>query len=347
MNPYFACLALLAASLTALAEPDASPVTTNIWQEAIVSVTNIERSAHFFTAIGGYEEKWRGEISPSEIEAWGLSADASGEALLLGPAGQTTGLLRLVRFDNAGRKEPTRPGSRAWDTGCYFSVMVRMKNMPSIYDDAVAMGWWTETPITKLNFGDSYLNVTVFQGPDGMQVQGYERLSLPLPEGFPEFERFSGPFNIMQMVSDRDKSYSFFTEVLGFATFYRGKPYVSPEPVVMPLGIPRNLTTSVRYRAGIVYPVPGEFGRMETIEIMDLEGSDYAERCNAPNLGILAVRFPVEHAEQAAAAIVERGWSIDKRISMVSVEPYGELAMFSIKTPDGANIQFFETQAAN
>ena len=41
-----------------------------------------------------------------------------------------------------------RPGSRAWDTGCYFSLMVRMKGMPSIYDDAIRLGWWTETPIT-------------------------------------------------------------------------------------------------------------------------------------------------------------------------------------------------------
>ena len=55
--------------------------------------------------------------------------------------------------------------------------MVRMKDMASIYDDAIAMGWWTETPITYLEFGTSKLNVVIFRGPDGMQVQGYERLA--------------------------------------------------------------------------------------------------------------------------------------------------------------------------
>jgi hypothetical protein len=54
-----------------------------------------------------------------------------------------------------------------------------MKDMQSIYDDAIAMGWWTETPITQYVFGDSHLNIVVFQGPDGMQVQSYERLSIP------------------------------------------------------------------------------------------------------------------------------------------------------------------------
>jgi len=319
-----------------------TPITSNVWQEAVVSVTDIDRTAEFFINIGRYEEKWRGSIDPAELAAWGLDESASGEALLLGQKNRDEGFIRLIRFDNAGKKEPTRPGSRSWDSGCYFSIMVRMKDMPSVYDDAIKMGWWSETPITQLSFGDSDLNVMVFQGPDGVQVQAYERLSLPIPEAFPTFERFSGPFNMMQMVRDRDASYDFYTRVLGFATFYKGKPYLSKEPEYMPLGIPKNLTTSVRYRAGIVYPTPGELGRMETIEIMDLDGRDYAERCRAPNLGILAVRFPVDSAKKAAARLEQQDWPIEHKTKGVRIEPYGTLDLLSIKTPDGANIQFYQ-----
>ena len=333
--------------LAAMAQPECAygsdaPVTTSVWQEAVVSVTDIDRSAQFFTDIGGYEQKWRGPVDASEIAVWGLPATASGEALLLGPAGQGTGLIRLVRFDNVGRKEPTRPGARAWDTGCYFSLMVRMKNMSAIYDDAIAMGWWTETPITYLEFGESKLNVMVFRGPDGMQVQGYERLTPPLPDAIPPFERFTAPFNMMQMVRDRDAAYAFFTDVLGFDTFYKGDPYVSDEPEYMPLGIPKNLTTTVRYRAGIVFPSPGEFGRMEMIEIMDLEGRDYARRCSAPNLGILAVRFPVDSVRRAEYRIKEKDWPLATPLQRATILPYGEVRLFSVKTPDGANIQFYE-----
>ena len=133
---------VLCASLAGIAAADElSPITTSAWQEAVVSVTDIDRTAAFFVEIGGYEEKWRGDVDPTEVAAWGLTTEASAEALLLGPAGQETGLVRLVRFDNAGRKQPTRPGARAWDTGCYFSLMIRMKGMQAIYDDAIAMGW--------------------------------------------------------------------------------------------------------------------------------------------------------------------------------------------------------------
>jgi catechol 2,3-dioxygenase-like lactoylglutathione lyase family enzyme len=334
-------LLAFASAVAATAAP--APVTTRPWQEVVVSVTDLDRTARFFREIGGYEVKWRGALDPAEIAAWSLPAAAGGEALLLGPPGQETGLVRLVRFEGAGRREPMRPGARAWDTGCYFSIMIRMKDMQAIYDDAIALGWWTETPITDLSFGSSELKVVVYRGPDGVQVQGYERLSPPLPEAIPPFERMTRPFNMMQMVRDRDAAYAFYTDVLGFATFYKGKPYLADTPEYMPLGIPVNLTTEIPYRAGIVYPVPGEFGRMETIEIMGLDGRDHADRCVAPNLGILAVRFPVEDAERAVQQVTERGWPLSRAPARFPLPPYGPVEAFQLKTPDGAIIEFYET----
>jgi catechol 2,3-dioxygenase-like lactoylglutathione lyase family enzyme len=332
---------LLCGIAAARADERPEVLTESDWQEAVISVSDLEVTARFFIEIGEYEEKWRGALDATEIAAWGLPADASGEALLLGPSGYESGLVRLVRFDNAGRKEPIRPGARAWDTGCYFSLMVRMKGMQSIYDDAIRMGWWTETPITYLEFGASKLNIVIFRGPDGVQVQGYERLEPPLPAAIPAFERFAGPFNVMQTVTDRDETYRFFTEVLGFDTFYKGKPFTAEEPTATPLGIPINLTTTSAYRAGIVYPTAGEFGRMEIVEFMDLDGEDYADRCNAPNLGLLAVRFPVEDVDLAMARVSDRDGIIHRAAEDIQIAPYGNLRLFSMKTPDGANVQFF------
>jgi catechol 2,3-dioxygenase-like lactoylglutathione lyase family enzyme len=318
----------------------AEPVTTRVWQEAVISVTNLDTSARFFTDIGGYRVKWRGRMRASELAAFGLEPEASGEALLLGPAGAETGLVRLVRFDNAGPREPMRPGARAWDTGCYFSLMVRAKDLQSIYDDAIRLGWWTETPITYLEFGTSKLNVVIFRGPDGIQVQAYERLSPPLPEAVGEFTRLTRPFNIMQMVQSRDRAYGFFTDVLGFETFYAGEPYVASEPEYMPLGIPYNLTTSVGYQAGIVYPVPGEYGRMEMIEIMGLEGRDYSDRCHAPNLGLLAIRFEIDSLNLLDERLAARGYAADGERRDVHISPYGPSEVRNVRTPDGALIQF-------
>lgn len=320
----------------------ASALTDRPWQEVVISVTDLDRTAEFFREIGGYETRFRGRVEPSELQAFGLEPGATGESLVLGARGASYGFIRLIRFDNAGRRAPMRPGSRTWDTGCYFSLMVRVKGMEAIYDDAIRLGWWTETPIVDLRFKESKLQVVIYRGPDGVQVQAYERLSPPLPAAIPDFERMTQPFNVMQMVRDRDVSYQFFTELLGFETFYKGKPYVAKTPKPTPLGIPVNLTTSVHYQAGIVYPTPGEFGRMEMIEIMDLDGQDYSDRCVAPNLGILSVRYPVDSVDVARARLQRNGAKNVAVSQQMVVPPYGNLPYLSIKTPDGALMQFIE-----
>ena len=344
MSRYFGvtfCFAVLICS-TAKAQKQTEPVTEHVWQEAVISVTDLYNTARFFREIGGYQVKWRGLIDDSAIASWNLPKQARGEAMVIGPSYSDTGLIRLVRFDNAGRKVPMRPGARAWDSGCYFSLMIRMKGMQDIYDDAIRLGWWSETPMTFLEFGTSKLNVMIFRGPDGVQVQGYERLSPPLPKAIPDFERMTAPFNMMQMVSDRAPAYDFFTKVLGFDTFFHGKPYVDKEPTYTPLGIPYNLTTTVHYQTGIVYPKKGEFGRMEMIDIIDLQGRDHSARCVAPNLGILAVRFPVDDLNHAQKLVTQRGASIESVATDVKLAPYGTVNLFTMKTPDGAIVQFFE-----
>ena len=313
------------------------------WREVTISVTNLERTARFFRELGNYETVHRGRLSRASIESFGLQDGARGASLTLRAPGARHGFVRLVRFDDAGRKEPTRPGARAWDTGCYWSVMVRVKDMGRIYDDAIALGWWTQTPITRIKFGGSMIDVVVFQGPDGVQVQAYERIGSDLPADFAPFERMSQPFNIMQMTRDRDAARRLMVDVLGFETFFYGTPYVDSSPSFMPLGIPKNLTTTVPYKAGIFYPVAGEYGRMEYIEIDGLEGHDFAERCNAPNLGILTVSYPVASIAALQARLAQKGWAITRGPYVVDRAPYGRAQGLAIKSPDGASIEFVQT----
>jgi catechol 2,3-dioxygenase-like lactoylglutathione lyase family enzyme len=331
------------ATVTPVPADKPPPVTTRPWLMATASVTDIDRTARFFIEIGGYEQVARGPLDEAEITAFGLPDGASGEALVLRAPGAEHGLVRLIRFDGAGRKIPTRPGARAWDTGCFWSLMVRAKDMTAIYDDAIAMGWWTETPITYLEFGPSKLNVVVFKGPDGLQLQAYERLTTPLPEGFTPFERISQPFNIMQMSADREAQRELMEDVLGFDRFWYGPPYTDAEPTVMPLGIPRNLTTSVPYMAGIFYPTPSEYGRMEVIEIDGLEGANYAEQCRPPNLGWYSVTYPVDDVAVAMATIQERGWTVETPAYDTERAGLGEARIGAIRSPDGVWIEFAET----
>lgn len=292
-----------------------SPIVDKPWTEIVVSVPDFEGVPKLFTEIGGFTERFRDK-----------------DTLLLGAPGVGSG---LIRFERTGPDAiPTRPfGSRSWDTGCYFSIMMRAKGIPAIIEDAKALGWEPLTEMAYLEFGPSKLNIIVLGHKEtGIQVQLYERLTTQLPEGFPYFERLSRPFNMMQMVRNRDASYEFYQQKLGFETFYYGKPSVSPEPEVMPLGIPVELTTTVPYKAGIMTPKQGlEWGRMEMIEVMMEGGKDLSERCQPGNIGITEVHFEVDDLESVQEILQERG------IDFISSELAGGVG---VKTPDGANIRF-------
>ena len=317
------------------------PITELPWQEAVISVTDLEKTAEFFKKIGGFKELYRGQSSKSSIKHYGLTADASAEELLLSAKGSDVGFIRLIRFDNTDTKKPMRPGSRAWDTGCYFSLMVRMKGLREIYDEAIEMGWWTETPVAEIKFGESRLDVVIFKGPDGLQIQGYDRLEPPLPESFPEFDRISQPFNIMQMIKNRENSRKFFVDLLGFDTFFYGVPFTAKEEAVTPLGIPLNLTTKTQYRTAIYYPIAGELGRVEMIEFMDIKGLDHSEKCHAPNLGLLSIKYSIEDMQQTLGMLKSRGLqSVD--VNEIKLQPYGDISIFSLSSPDGAIIEFYE-----
>ena len=284
------------------------------WQSVVIGVPDLLDAPRLFQEIGGFTVR-----SDSE------------DGLTLGAPGVDGGLLQFQKTAQSAAQ--TRPfGSRSWDTGCYFSIMMRAKNIPSIITDAKGLGWAPLTEMAYLEFGPSKLNIIVLgHKKTGLQVQLYERLTTPLPEGFPEFERISRPFNMMQMVRDRDAAYTFYQQNLGFETFYYGKPYLSETEEVMPLGIPPKLTTTTPYQAGIVTPQQGlEWGRMEMIEVMMDGGKDLAGACEPGNIGIHTVRFEVDNVADT---------SKDLRARKVNIVQSSN-RLLRVKTPDGANIEF-------
>ena len=137
-----------------------------------------------------------------------------------------------------------------------------------------------------------------------------------------------------------DDTAAFFTDVLGFASYYTGPPVTAPSPVLSPIGIPTPLTTEVGYQAGIVYPTPGEYGRLEMIQVHGLRGEDYRERCRAPHLGILAVRFPAPDIDAIEARLRDRQLPLERFTEVAW--PGGEwVDLLQTRSPDGGILQFF------
>ena len=64
-------------STAEIVNADVQKITVEPWTEAVLSVTDLDVTARFFKEIGGYIEKHRDVMDPSEIKAWGLPSKAS------------------------------------------------------------------------------------------------------------------------------------------------------------------------------------------------------------------------------------------------------------------------------
>ena len=76
------------------------------------------------------------------------------------------------------------------------------------------------------------------------------------------------------------------------------------------------------------------------IEIIGLDGRDFSDRCHAPNLGILAVRFEVDGLGLLEERLDERGYAADGGRRPLSLPPWGDFDALNVRSPDGALIQF-------
>ena len=311
------------------------------WDEVVISVPDMEDVSRLFVEIGDFETVKKTD------DTWVLRAK-----------GSDSGYVRLVKNTNPNAV-PARPlDATAWDSGCYWSVMMRAKDIESIIADAKPLGWEPLTDIAFLEFGPSQLHIVVLRHQvTGAQVQLYERLTTPLPEGFTPFERLSRPFNIMQMTKDRDAAYDFFQQDLGMDTFYYGRPSLSDEEEINPLGIPQQLTTTVPYKAAIVTPFEGaEYGRFEMIEVdgdaQGLKGRDFSNRCRRQNWGIIEVHYKVDDLASIIQKMKVTGLAVTQHIPTVTFKKENgryrandyTASWMRIKSPDGAAIIFSEKE---
>jgi catechol 2,3-dioxygenase-like lactoylglutathione lyase family enzyme len=319
-------------------ELPAGGLLENPWQEALLSVRDLDAAARFFVEVGGFEAVARGALDDSELAYWQLADGVSGEYLLLRAPGSGHGWLRFVRFDGVEQR-PIRVGARAWDTGGHFSLMMRAKDLDAVYADALRLGWTSESEPVRFDFPPSVLANVVLKGPDGINIALYERLAPPL-EAFWQFERLSQPFNAMQMVADIEAADAFFTGLLGMTHFW-ADDFLDPAPGPNNFGLPQNLTTEIPRRTRILTSVPGETGRLELMQFAGLDGRNLAERAAPPNLGILSVRFEVGDADAAHARFSAAGGQAWRAPATVMLPPYGEIRVFAVRAPDGAIVEIW------
>ena len=311
--------------------------------EVIVSVEDIDRLGQTLSRVAGWTIEDLPDAPPEQFGAWKVPSSCTRiEQKLLTAENDSNGHLRLVKFHGCeAQSKFMRSSQRCWDTGGIFNIDVYVKDVDSLYRELQREGWTAFGDPVDYEWGGFEVRENVAISPDGITIgmlQAYGIILIDLPE----FAHMSRAFNSAQIVRDFEASMAFFTDKLGWKTLVNSSVKDAIEPGQELFGIPSPIAYSVERKVSILHPQGTNNGGVELIEMAELTGRDFSQDCIAPNLGYLALRFPVEGLGAYAEEIMGRGVELYSGLSEVEIVPYGKCRSFSLKTPDGAILEFYE-----
>jgi hypothetical protein len=310
------------------------------WQEVLFSVSDIDGWINFWAAVGDWEVLHRGSLDPRWPGGWGLAVGTSGETALLGQSGSSGGYIRLVSID--GTKQQMRSSGKVWDTGGWFDINVRVKDVSATQQAVQALGWSALADPVEMNMGAVRVIEWLATGPDGIVVAFIERVA-PALSGFPEFDRVSRSFNATQIVSNAATCRAWYEEVLDFKVFI-DTPGPGAEGGPNVFGLPYNLIKDIPSRLLLLHPQGLPIGSMEMVSFSNLEGRDFAATCKLPNVGVASLRYPVNDME----GLIARLRQFDQQVVWVSTpavrsfEPFGDKLCFTIAGPNSEWLEFYQ-----
>ena len=308
------------------------------FQEAVLSVVNLETSISFYTEVFGWHLIYRGNGDEILKEMWNLPHDSIIQEAVLNNPGSRDGFLRLVSFKNVEQVQ-IRASTQTWDTGGIFDLNVRTKNIASFYNQIQKKGWHGYGDPLRYTFGEYEVTEVLLKTPEGATMAVMERHK-PVLVGF-EFEKISRIFNSSIVTHDIEKSRDFYINKLGFKMFFQTSGDQRPHGPNI-LGIPPNINGDIHVPVDIYRPDIDNFGSIEVLEFKQLEGKDCAALAKPPNLGLLMLRFPVRDAESYAAELESGGVKVNTPIHTVHIYPYGPSKVFSVRSPEGAWLEFIQ-----
>ena len=218
--------------------------------------------------------------------------------------------------------------------------MVRAEDAAEVMEAAHARGWSVFNQPQIFDFGGLIIKNVVVRLPDGANLAVYSRVDPPI-QGWDDLEGFSYPFNTMAMVHDIEAERVFFEEGLDFSPFWAGD-YIDPQEVDTNFALPDNLSDEIPRRTAILQQRPGEDGRIELMQFIGLSGQDFSARARPPNLGLLAVRLPVDDLEQTLRRLAGLGFEPSAGPARTRLAPYGVVRWAAIRSPSGIVVELFE-----
>jgi catechol 2,3-dioxygenase-like lactoylglutathione lyase family enzyme len=315
------------------------PIDQGGFQEALISVRDLDESASPFLTVGGWKQ-WGEDSDGADLAAfWSAPSGRIRQRVLHNPA-STRGFIRLVRFDGVEQRR-IRSNAMPWETGGLCDLYLTVRDAGFANEALRRHGWQGFSDPITYSFAGASVSEIIMRSPEGVVLCLME-MADKANDPYLVSSFFGGAFNVALTVAERDyaASCAFFRDVLGWNTYFEGVNKSQP-PGDNPTGLPRNLALSLGRRAGIFVNHPSDrTGSLLVLAFEGLEARDHATHSAPPNLGLFGVRVAVTDPDAIAADIIRRGGTV-QATAICDIDPYGRSKIFAVVTPTNARIEFF------
>ncbi len=308
-------------------------------REVIYSTGNLTKASHLFEEYGGWNRVGQYQTDRKVLDTWQLEEEATATEILIQSNHYEHGQIRLIEFNNV-EQEIMRSSQQPWDVGGIMDINLRVHDVQQNFDTLRNMGWHgLSDPLLQV-MGPFKLYDVLMRGLDDTIIAFTHRLEPPM--------ELTAPINLPThvyktsiTVDDLAKSRSFYEDILGceILTEYAVK---KDSPQENMFGLPHNLADKVSCNA-IIYSIHG--GRDVDFQIVQFDGvtgKDFTEKIKAPNIGFLNYRVELTGIKSYHEKIIKDGGQ-PTPLSKAIIQPYGEVQLFSIRSPCNAHFEFFES----
>lgn len=310
------------------------------FQEAVLSVFDLERIAGAMVAVGGYARTDLPDAPREQHAAWRVPTGCSriAQCLLTAP-NDDRGALRLVKFEGVEQRM-MRSSQQVWEPGGHFDVDIYSADASGVYAALQQRGWTAFADPVDYAFGKLQVREVVINGPDGFAIGLIQRRAPPL-EWAPGLGAMSRSFNASQIVREYAPAAAFYRDVLGWQPMVEIEVTGTDEPAAV-IGLPMPQCADVVRRIGIWHPEGLNDGSIELIACEGIASRDFSAHAVAPNVGMLSLRFPVPDVSAVAARILGAGWPLYTAPMDLEIAGIGRVSLCAVRTPDGAILEFYE-----
>lgn len=323
---------------------DVSSAGITGFQEAVISVGDLDAANETWQTVGGYEVICDGPVEPGLAAFWGLPADTPMHNVVLRKGSGSRGFVRLVKIYGLPQVQ-IRSSGMPWDTGGFFDLYVYVSDVDTVFEQLRARGWQGYTDPVNYTLQVFDITEAIARGPNGEALVLMQRNAPPYDKVAAASESgMSWPFNTALLVPDYDANENFFANVLGWTVHLNGES-LTPPPGLNPTAIPLNLASTLPRRfAAYANSEDDRNGSLQILKTEGMTGVDFSDRTEPPNLGVLTMRVPVDDVDALAKQVEAKGYPIHVPVTSLTLPPYGPVKIMALKAPNGARIEFFEQQ---